>query len=66
MLQGLQPARKPIPGGMLWKQEKKQQMLERAKLNKLNKLSQDNIALPYKKGNVEGNSQQPSTDNPQE
>lgn len=69
MLQGLQPARKPIPGGMLWKQEKKQQMLERAKLNqsnKLNKLSQDNIGLPQKKGNLEGNSQKPSTDNPQE
>ncbi|MDY6898515.1 MAG: GNAT family N-acetyltransferase, partial [Cyanobacteriota bacterium] len=66
MLQGLQPARKPIPGGMLWKQEKKQQMLERAKLNKLSKLSQDNIGLPLKKGNVEGNSQQPPTDNPQE
>ncbi len=41
-------------------------MLERAKLNKLSKLSQDNIGLPLKKGNVEGNSQQPPTDNPQE
>ncbi|AFY58179.1 hypothetical protein Riv7116_5814 [Rivularia sp. PCC 7116] len=66
MLQGLQPARKPIPGGMLWKQEKRRQMLERAKLNKLSKLSKDNIALPYQKGNVEGNNTNPSTDNPQE
>jgi hypothetical protein len=63
MLQGLQPARKPIPGGMLWKQERIQQIVERAKLNKLNK---EKIALSYKKGSVEENSKPASTDTQQE
>lgn len=63
MLQGLQPARKPIPGGMLWKHEQRKQMLDRVKLKKLSK---ENIALPYKKSNLEGGSQSASKDTQQE
>ncbi|MEM9922429.1 MAG: GNAT family N-acetyltransferase [Cyanobacteria bacterium P01_D01_bin.50] len=63
MLQGLQPARKPIPGGMVWKQEKIQQMLDRVKFNRPSK---NNIALPYKKVKLKENNQTPSSDTQQD
>jgi ribosomal protein S18 acetylase RimI-like enzyme len=56
MLQGLQPARKPIPGGMSWQQPKNKVREHILKKNSVG----DSVMFPYKPCNVEvstGNSE---------
>jgi len=63
MLQGLQPARKPIPGGMSWLQQRQQVSPDRAaKPNS----SKETVAFPLHKCSVEGSRQSESSDAPQE
>jgi ribosomal protein S18 acetylase RimI-like enzyme len=59
VLQGLQPARKPIPGGMSWEQPRKPQLPERkVKINP----SGESISFSCNNSNVEPPSKPESTD----
>ena len=63
VLQGLQPARKPIPGGMSWIQPPKQPLPDRTvKIN----LSPDSVSVLGNKCNVEPSCQPESADAKQE
>lgn len=58
VLQGLQPARKPIPGGMSWEQPRKPQLPERIKINP----SGESISFSCNNCNVEPPLKPESTD----
>ncbi len=63
MLQGLQPARKPIPGGMSWLQQRQQVCSDRpAQPNS----SKETVAFPLHNCSVESARQSESSDAPQE
>ena len=63
VLQGLQPARKPIPGGMSWEKTHQQTSSQGTRTRNS---SPENIPLPQHKCNLETSSQKELTDKPQE
>ncbi|MFH7027011.1 MAG: GNAT family N-acetyltransferase [Heteroscytonema crispum UTEX LB 1556] len=64
MLQGLQPARKPIPGGMSWTQQSKQQLPDRPV--KANPSKKDTVAYSCNNCNLEASGSSESADAKQE
>lgn len=64
VLQGLQPARKPIPGGMSWERSGQRRTPERRNSNNS---SQDKMSFPHhNKCDLDNSYQSDSTDTPQE
>ena len=63
VLQGLQPARKPIPGGMSWEQTHQQISTQGTRTKNS---SSENISFSKHQLNLEASSQNESTDKPQE
>jgi ribosomal protein S18 acetylase RimI-like enzyme len=63
MLQGLQPARKPIPGGMSWLQQRQQISPDRAVQQNSPK---ENVAFSHKNCSIEPSCPSESSDAPQE
>jgi GNAT superfamily N-acetyltransferase len=64
MLQGLQPARKPIPGGMSWTQQGKQQLPDRTV--KTNPSKKDTVSYSCNNCNLEASGSPESADAKQE